>query len=272
MNERGLCRRLVTRRSLAALLDRLDFAARRTYDALCGTHPNIHSWHFQWLATRELHRNLRPLLAEIRGRVLDVGCGRKPYAAWMTLVGRHEIVGLDVTPGQEVDVTVAESGKWPFRDGMFDAVLCTQVLEHSVDPEGTMEEIHRVLAAGGTLILTVPFLAHEHGAPRDFRRYSVQEVVRLLSERYAIMKSKKVGAFGSTATTIALSWLWTSWDRRAAMRAVKFPLLPVWMACTVLLNVAGLALDAMDATGAYYGNVLVVARKRTDTGCKVCPR
>jgi SAM-dependent methyltransferase len=50
-----------------------------------------------------------------------------------------------------------------FPDGSFDAVLCLQVLEHVRDPFRAAAEIHRVLRAGGTLFVTVPFLVQYHG-------------------------------------------------------------------------------------------------------------
>jgi SAM-dependent methyltransferase len=262
----GTARRKASRRVLGTLIDRLDWLARRLYDELCGMHPDVRAWHFQWLATRRLHRSLRPILAELRGLVLDVGCGKKPYGPWMTGVEKGRVVGIDVNPGPGVDVAVGDTGPWPFPNDTFDAALCTQVLEHVLDPDATLREIHRVLAPEGTLVLTIPFLYHEHGAPRDFRRFSLQEAVRLLGGRFVIEESRKAGAFGSTLCTMFLSWLWTNWDRHAAGRAAKLPLLPFWMAATLIVNGAGLFLDAIDGTGAYYGDVLVVARKSKHNG------
>lgn len=240
----------------------LDALANRAYDAICGTHPNLRCCHFQWLAVRDLHKDLRGVLPGIRGRVLDVGCGEKPYASWLFGVDRERIVGIDIVPGPEVDVVVEDGSRWPFADVSFDAVLCTQVLEHAADLDGTLEEIDRVLAPSGTVVVTAPFLYHLHGAPRDFRRFSLQEAIRLFSGRYEIIEARTQGRVGSTVCTLLLSWLWTIWNRRFTTRVVKIPLLPAWIAATLLLNCLGLLLDGLDSTGAYYGNVMVVARKR----------
>jgi SAM-dependent methyltransferase len=47
----------------------------------------------------------------------------------------------------------------PFRDEQFDAVLCSEVIEHLVDPDGLLTEISRILVPGGKLFLTTPNLA-----------------------------------------------------------------------------------------------------------------
>ena len=44
----------------------------------------------------------------------------------------------------------------PFPDRTFRAILCTEVIEHTADPAAAVQELCRVLAPGGTLVLTVP--------------------------------------------------------------------------------------------------------------------
>lgn len=46
----------------------------------------------------------------------------------------------------------------PFRDNSFQIVLCTEVIEHTVDPLAAVRELTRVVAKDGLLILTVPCL------------------------------------------------------------------------------------------------------------------
>ena len=64
----------------------------------------------------------------------------------------------------------------PFPDGHFDALLCTEVLEHAVAPEALIAEMHRVLRPGGSLVLTVPFAARVHHIPYDFHRFTRYQV------------------------------------------------------------------------------------------------
>lgn len=56
----------------------------------------------------------------------------------------------------------------PVEDETFDAVLCTEVLEHVPDPNKALKEIIRVTKTGGVLILTAPFCSLTHMAPYHF--------------------------------------------------------------------------------------------------------
>ncbi len=56
----------------------------------------------------------------------------------------------------------------PAPDGSFDAVLCSEVLEHVPDPVLALDEFARLLSPGGRLILTAPFSSLVHMAPYHF--------------------------------------------------------------------------------------------------------
>jgi SAM-dependent methyltransferase len=53
-------------------------------------------------------------------------------------------------------------------DNSFDAVLCSEVLEHVPEPTHALDEFARLLRPGGTLILTAPFGSQVHMAPYHF--------------------------------------------------------------------------------------------------------
>jgi ubiquinone/menaquinone biosynthesis C-methylase UbiE len=56
----------------------------------------------------------------------------------------------------------------PVADGAFDAVMCTEVLEHVPDPVAALKELNRVLRPGGHLLITAPFVSLTHFAPYHF--------------------------------------------------------------------------------------------------------
>jgi SAM-dependent methyltransferase len=245
-----------------ALVASLDKAATAIYDWICGVHPNLHPWHWQWTSGRPLYRDLRKVLSTVTGRVLDVGCGAKPYLPWFRMIEPTSIVGIDLEPGLAVDLVILEGQPWPIADASFDMVLCTQVIEHVPDVEFLLGQIHRVLEPGGHLVVTVPFLYMEHGAPRDYRRFSKYEMNRLLGGSFEIIQNQPEGGIGSTVCCMLLSWIHTGWNRRSPARMLKIPLLPLWLFVTTLANGLAIILDSFDKTSSFYSNVMVLARKR----------
>lgn len=136
------------------------FAIRRFADLQLGT-----IWAF-----------LEPRLSTFRGSLLDVGCGEMPYRS--CLPPDLSYTGIDVPQAsafgmRRSDAIVRFDGaSIPFGDASFDTILCTEVLEHTAEPEALIAEMHRVLKPGGTLIATVPFSARVHYAGHDFRRFT----------------------------------------------------------------------------------------------------
>jgi SAM-dependent methyltransferase len=253
-------------RSLTNSRRRIGLVVSRTYPALygrlCGRHPHLRPWHYQWLPGRILYRSLPLVLARVEGEVLDVGCEDSPYRDWMP--GASGYVGLDVSPGPKVDVVVSPDGTWPLPDHRFDVVLCTQVLEHVRFTEHTLSEIHRVTRPGGNLILSVPFIYNEHGQPHDYRRLSQHGVRALLEDDWEIQKVIPQGGIGSSAGALVLNWMQLELSLTGPRILVALALLPVWIALTTVVNAAGALFDWIDRTGLFYGNVLVMATRRED--------
>ena len=130
--------------------------------------------HPLWIIRRGLRRALARHAGQVRGRLLDVGCGWKPYAPLFAGRVTH-YVGVELPTSRSASgvVDVYASGlALPFRWETFDAVLCTEVLEHVPEPERLLNEAARVLRPGGVLLLTVPWLWAVHEAPHDYYRYT----------------------------------------------------------------------------------------------------
>ena len=140
-----------------------------------------------------LERSLRAAAPRARGRLLDVGCGDKPYEAWFrpfvsAYVGiEHGATFAATAAGAGTGATgrpdvVYGAGTLPFKDGSFDTVLSVQVLEHTPRPGALMAEMSRVLAPDGVLILTAPFQFRLHEQPHDYFRYSPHGLRQLCAD------------------------------------------------------------------------------------------
>jgi SAM-dependent methyltransferase len=158
----------------------------------------------------------------LEGRLLDVGCGTKPYEG---LFGVSEYVGLDIDNEGSRERAIADEfydGKtFPFGDQEFDAVLCNQVLEHVFNPDEFLREIHRVLKPGGKLLLTVPFVWDEHEQPVDYARYSSYGLKALLVRNgFEIIRHEKLGADVSILFQLTNAYLYKlaeHWNRYAKL-------------------------------------------------------
>lgn len=76
----------------------------------------------------------------------------------------------------------AEAEHLPFMAGRFDAVICSELLEHVPEPPAVLSEIHRVLRQEGTLLICVPFMNRIHGDPHDYGRYTDYYWLRTLQD------------------------------------------------------------------------------------------
>jgi SAM-dependent methyltransferase len=110
-------------------------------------------------------------------RVLDVGCGVKPYYPFF----RHaasEYVGVDVVENAAADLHGSVE-ELPVPDASFDVVLCTQVLEHTIDPQQAVSELRRVLAPGGRVLASTHGVEVYHPSPEDHWRWTHTGLERL---------------------------------------------------------------------------------------------
>jgi SAM-dependent methyltransferase len=129
--------------------------------------------HPRHLAQREIDSFVRAEGPRLKGRMLDVGCGKKPYQRYFPNVESY--VGVDVPStmhGADHADVLASVLALPFESGTFDSVLCTEVLEHTPDPNLGLREMARIAKPGATLLLTVPLSEQLHEEPNDYCRFT----------------------------------------------------------------------------------------------------
>jgi 2-polyprenyl-3-methyl-5-hydroxy-6-metoxy-1,4-benzoquinol methylase len=105
-------------------------------------------------------------IAGPRVRILDLGCGNGTASKFLATKG-HQVLGVDISrdalqKARELDVPLptvqaACDGPLPFATSSFDAVYCTEVIEHVLDPETLVQESHRILKPQGQFFLSAPY-------------------------------------------------------------------------------------------------------------------
>ena len=144
------------------------------------------------------YKNIKRFIPQLKGKMLDFGCGRKPFENLFTV---DEYIGVDLkVSGHDhtnSKVDVYYDGKHlPFENKTFDSLFCAEVLEHVFDPGKILPEINRVLKPGAKALITVPFSWNEHETPYDYARYSSFGIRHLLEMNgFKILEHKKSGSF-----------------------------------------------------------------------------
>jgi len=211
-----------------------------------------------WLIYRIHDRAIgRLAAAHFSGKLLDIGCGTKPYRSMMApLVAEH--VGVDHAASlhdrSNVDLT-GTAYAIPVVDGSFDCALCTSVLEHLEEPEQAVRECHRVLKPGGTAIYSVPFIWHLHEEPRDFFRFS-KYGLRYLFEKvgFDLVEMRPLSGFFTTFGTLLSYYVCRL--NRGPLRWLRV----IDLACLSIQGTAW-ALDRISRDERYTWMYVLVARK-----------
>lgn len=197
----------------------------------------------------------------LKGRLIDIGCGRKPYKDLLSkFVSEH--IGVDhenATHGHDHVDLVGTAYSIPVPDNSYDSALSTAVLEHLEEPNSAIIEVHRVLKDDGCLVLSAPFIWHLHEAPRDFFRYSRFGLVHLLEKNgFEVLECKALAGFWVTFATIFAYYL-SNFDKSLInkLRIIKIIALPI--------QVLGFYLDKLHRDDRWAWMHMVVARKKAQS-------
>jgi SAM-dependent methyltransferase len=135
-------------------------------------HPSGHSYWYLKLLLSKMRRVADSDSLAVGQKLLDYGCGNKPYRRLFT-TKFAEYIGADLPGNPDAEIIIGPEGQVPAPDGSFDCVLSTEVMEHTNDPRFYLQEVHRLVKPGGSLVLSVPAIWVYHPDPIDHWRWTI---------------------------------------------------------------------------------------------------
>ncbi len=119
----------------------------------------------------------------IRGPIYEFGSrqmdGQIGYSDLRPYFLEHKYIGADYIAGPGVDM-VLDLRKIDLPDCSVQTAICLEVLEHVDNPGLAVQELHRIMADDGLLMVSVPMNIRIHGSPHDYWRFTPQGLDVLL--------------------------------------------------------------------------------------------
>jgi SAM-dependent methyltransferase len=180
---------------------------------------------YAFITNRLIEISVKRFAHELRGRLIDVGCGTKPYRPYFSHATAYTSCDVIATRCQ-VDL-ICPADRIPVEAQTFDSVLCTEVLEHVLDPLSVMREFHRILTRDGRVLLTVPMFWPAHEQPWDFRRFPGHGLLHLAYASsfrvdYLAPRGGKVAMVGQVVLTAFQRYFRSRFLRRRWNETVLF--------------------------------------------------
>lgn len=164
--------------------------------------------------------------------VVDIGAGSRKIA--------DDILCIDQVVLPNIDI-VADVHYLPLKSESIDCVFCTGVLEHIMNPDNALREIHRVLKSNGIVHLEVPFMQPYHRDPNDYWRWTL-DGLRLFTQQHKFKEIRSGALIGPASAMNAIiiayfqSWFRNKYIRKLIDLLLSFILFPFKNFDRILLN------------------------------------
>jgi ubiquinone/menaquinone biosynthesis C-methylase UbiE len=218
--------------------------------------------HPLYIVRKNLYRGVAKYAPQLTGKMMDFGCGEKPYKSLFNNISEYTGVDYD-GEGHKHDkeeIDIYYDGKTiPFPGNTFDSILTTEVLEHIFNVEDILKELCRVLKPSGKILITIPFAWMEHEAPVDFGRYTSFGMKSLLERNgFKILALEKTTNYIQTQTQLTNVY----WNNHFFPKLRPFATVSSYFFCC-LNNIYGLTkAKILPAKNDWYLNLVILAEKR----------
>lgn len=122
---------------------------------------------------REFINETRAIFIKNHLKIGDVICDIGNQGKHIPELQGHRLVTLDITSATNPDLVADITQYNPhIPNEHFDALLCTEVLEHVVEPFAAIREMRRIVKTGGHILITTPLNCRIHGPVPDCWRFT----------------------------------------------------------------------------------------------------
>jgi SAM-dependent methyltransferase len=157
-------------------------------------------------------------------RLLDVGCGEKPYEPLFAPYAAS-YTGVDPVENPHAELRGYVEAL-PLGDASHEVTICIQVLEHCDDPAKAVSELARVTTPGGRVLVSTHGVMAYHPSPTDYWRWTHAGLEKLFRDNAEWASVRVTPASGTTACLGMIASLYLSLAaRRAHLGAVSRPLI-----------------------------------------------
>jgi len=232
-------------------------------------------WHSHYLTARFSEKCLTILGGKLQGKVLDVGAGTG-YGARYLNKDKTVYYPTDLPTARDPsDETISMKPEkikvccscyeLPFSNEIMEGMMFISVLEHLENPPLALREAHRVMASGGDILISTPFLFPVHGFPMDFRRWTLEGLkLEVKNAGFEYLEGETIGnTFASLAlnTNLFLKYHMNS-GKGKPFHLVTALAMPMILVMQFILNIIAIALGPLDKSDALPLGVAVLAKKR----------
>ena len=204
-------------------------------------------------------------------RILDAGageCANKKYCEHLRYVsqdfaqydGRGNQKGIQIENWiyPKIDI-ICDIASIPEPNESFDAILCTEVLEHLPEPIAALKEFYRLLKSNGVLVLTAPFCSMTHMAPyhyySGFNRYFYEKHLKEIGYSKILIQTS-----GNYFQYLAQE-IYRSIHIIEQYDASKFTFIELWARKIMLKALQRISKNAKDSSDLLTYGYFVIARK-----------
>jgi SAM-dependent methyltransferase len=217
-----------------------------------------------YFVRKELYEGIAKHAPHLKGKLIDLGCGTKPYQHLFTQVESY--TGLDIAVSGNSDGKSAidlyyDGVTFPLENNSIDVLFSSETFEHIFNLPVIVAEIQRVVKPGGHILITCPFFWPEHEVPYDYARYSSFAITHMLNEHgFDIVEHTKTGHYLQTVWQAKALYRYFIINRIPWLKPVLFLLFitPLFLWGSLLNKIMPQSMKRKDL----YLNHIILAKKR----------